>query len=610
MTLGDASPNIDSPVGRSRGRRTAWVTAGSLGVAAVVGGGALAWQFWTAQGPQPAEVLPDGTLAYVAVDLDPPGGQKVAVYDAIRKFPSLGKELGLDSRDDLRRSLVDGIAAEGGCDLDRDAILSWAGDRGALAVVDGDRDLPEVVVVVQVGDADKAAAGLSAIAADCAADEFGHAIEGDWAVLARNDAVAEQVVEDAADRALADDADYRRITGAAGDPGVVTLYAAPEAGPALLRAAEENPFIGFMVTTQITPAVDPIGAVMGWITLMPTLSGAGAALGEHEMAMESDYQPSPAERRLQKRMERYDELSPAEQDQLMKEMEAFHSAEWEEELPETELDLDDLAEPSDDLRRALQDFTGLGGVLRFDDGAVELEVVGDRMLGSYGGVYAGGSGHDVVATLPADSAAAFGAGFADGWAQRSLSQIQDQWYYSGQSEEELVTSLEEATGLTFPEDFEALGGEAIAVVARSGFDPSSAAEDPSKLAAAVRIMGDPDRIEEALAKVRGAVGRSGATYLHSEATDDGIVVGPNVDYLEELASPGETLGDSDRFERAVPDADGATTVIFIDFDAGNWLVGLMDDDRDRADVEPLDTLGFTVTEDGDEQHVLVRVTLD
>lgn len=607
MTLGEASPNVAPPDERSRGRRTAWVAAGSIGVAAVVGGGVLAWQFWTAQGPQPAEMLPADTLAYLAVDLDPPGGQKLAAYDAIRKFPSLKKELGVDSQDDLRRSIVDGLAAEGGCDLDYEEISSWAGDRAALAVVDQDRDRPEVVVVVQVGDGGKAADGLSSIATDCGDEEFGHAVEDGWAVLARNKAVAKQVLADAGDASLADDAGYRRITGAAGDPGVVTLYAAPEAGAALVQETEENPFLALMMASQLTPVIDPVGALMGWLAFMPLLTSSENPFGQHEMGMESDYQPTPAQRRLDRRMEKIDQLSPAEQDQLMKDMDSYYS-EISKEVPDPEEEFEDLAKLPAELRQALEDFSGLGGVARFDDGALELEVVGDRMLGSFGGVYAGSSGRDAVATLPADSAVAFGAGVADGWPEKAVSQLHSQYSFFVPTEEDLITSLEESTGMTFPGDFEALGGDAIAVVAPSGFDPSL--EDPSELAVAVQVTGDAKRIEEALTKVRRALGGSGASYLHSQRIGDGVVIGPNPDYLEEIADAEDPLGDSARFERAVPDAGGATSVAFVDFDAGNWLVGLMENDRDRADAEPFDTAGLTVTEDGDEQRLLFRLTLD
>ena len=57
-------------------------------------------------------------------------------------------------------------------------------------------------------------------------------------VLAETEAIAKDVVEAAGDASLADDADYTKWTEAAGDPGIVTMYAAPEAGEALLEVSE------------------------------------------------------------------------------------------------------------------------------------------------------------------------------------------------------------------------------------------------------------------------------------------------------------------------------------------------------------------------------------
>jgi hypothetical protein len=58
----------------------------------------------------------------------------------------------------------------------------------------------------------------------------------------------------------------------------------------------------------------------------------------------------------------------------------------------------------------------------------------------------------------------------------------------------------------------------------------------------------------------------------------------------------------------VPDADDATSVFFINFDAGDWLVKMMESDKDRANAKPLDALGFTVWADGDRERTFARLT--
>jgi hypothetical protein len=47
--------------------------------------------------------------------------------------------------------------------------------------------------------------------------------------------------EDADDGTLADDREFEELTGDAGEPRVITLYAAPEAAPALVEAIVRDP---------------------------------------------------------------------------------------------------------------------------------------------------------------------------------------------------------------------------------------------------------------------------------------------------------------------------------------------------------------------------------
>ena len=94
---------------------------------------------------------------------------------------------------------------------------------------------------MQIKDQDEAEDGLEKLTA-CATDATGsedelggYAFNGDWVVLAETEGIAQDVVDAAGDGNLSDDGDYSKWTEAAGDPGIVTMYAAPEAGEALLQ---------------------------------------------------------------------------------------------------------------------------------------------------------------------------------------------------------------------------------------------------------------------------------------------------------------------------------------------------------------------------------------
>lgn len=604
VTLADAVP-LPSPEPR-RPRRRAAAVAGIVGIVAVVGGGAWAWQMWAAQGPQPAEALPADTLAYVAVDLDPPGGQKVAAYRVLKKVPSLEKELGLGSEDDLRQSLVESLAEDGGCDLPWGEVESWAGERGALAVVPMDE--PKLVVALQVADPDRARAGLEKVGRSCGEDQFGFAVGDGWAVLAESEEVARQVQAEAEDANLAGDADFKELTDAAGDPGVVTLYAAPEAGQALLDVAEEDPFVLFALYSPLG-SLDPVSSLVSIATF---LSGADVFESEAGVGYDADgdAEPdvSPEEAALLDRMEKYDELSPAEQRKLDRELEDFYTEKYgapDGAMAEEEVEDEFAPEIPEATRTALEDFSGLGGTARFDDVGVELEIVADPFLTGYDQMYDGTAARDAIAALPADTAVAFGAGFADGWAKHAIAQ--DGAYTYVMTEAEMLRSFEQGTGLS-PADLEDLGGDAVAFAAKEGFVQAIENDSVEDLAVAARVTGDPEAIEAALAKARAK--DDVAEFLKWKRTDDGVVIGPNEGYLAELVDPATTLGDTERFEDAVVAAEDAVAITYADFGAGDWLPFLLDDALTSRDVAALSTFGLSVVEDGDRSRYLARLTFD
>jgi len=228
----------DAPAGPTRSRRVPLLALASLGVAGVVATGAWAALSLMSTGEQAATAVPANAVAYVSLDLDPSAEQKLEAIRIVEKFPALSEELGLDVQDDLRRWAFEEIRGDSCADLDYDEDVDpWIGDRVAVAVLPpaGPGGDPVPMVALQVTDQDAAASGLEAVAAcaetDAGGDEgdVAFAFTGDYVVLAETQAVADGLVEDATEGALADEAAFTRWTEAAGDPGIVSIYVASEA---------------------------------------------------------------------------------------------------------------------------------------------------------------------------------------------------------------------------------------------------------------------------------------------------------------------------------------------------------------------------------------------
>ena len=258
----------------------------------------------------------------------------------------------------------------------------------------------------------------------------------------------------------------------------------------------------------------------------------------------------------------------------------------------------------------LKDFKGAAATLRFDDGGLELEVAADA--GSGARVTEGESAGEVIASLPTGTAAAFAVSFGEGWFGELLDRVSES---SGLSSAELIAEARSELGIDLPDDAETVLGDALAVAVDGDFDPESifAGPDPSGSAGiGVKILGEAEGIEAVLEKIRAAAAGADAGLLDSDADADGsaVAVGPNAGYRERLLSEGG-LGDSDSFKRVVAHRDQVGAVLYIDFDAGDWLANLAGEDPEvRENLAPLDALGMSSWLDGDTTHAVLKVTSD
>jgi len=517
----------------------------------VIGFGGWAALSLMSSGAAPAEVIPANAVGYVSLDLDPSAAQKIEAFKILNKFPAIKREIDLTDRDDLREFVFTKLQDGGHCeslDYEQD-IKPWIGDRIALAGVPGTgaKDAATPVIALQVTDQKAAQTGIEAIA-ECAkfGDDFGFAFLGDYVLFSDSETHADALVASVDKASLADDAQFQEWTEKVGDPGIITMYAAPGA-PEFFADMQRD------------------SAGSGWMTYGEAPSGAAFESG-------SAYQST--------------------------------------------------VEAGDPTSEFSKNFKGMAGVIRFEDGAVEAEFAG-LGLPSVAAPVAGGSGPSMT-TLPASTGAAFSIALRDGWLSKYLESIAGV-LGTGQSVDEMLAEAEAETGLELPEDIETLLGDGISLSVDAEFDAEGlfGDEDLSRLAIGLRVKGNPDEILPIVDKVRAAIGPD-ADQLVVESGDGMVAFGVNQDYVNSLIEGG-SLGDEVTFRDAVPDADRASGVLYVDFDAGgDWVQELAQSMAGSGDalsggpaaspgenVAPLDALGAGTWVDSEQvQRARFRLTTD
>ena len=226
-------PGGGRPPRRAAARSTKALVIASV-LALVVGGGAFAFYKTDplnlfASGPQAAEAVPADALFYFGVDLDPSASQKVNALRFLNHFPAFKDASGVDNeRADVRRTIFSRAIEESDCSglSYADDVEPWIGSRFAFAGMpsEGDDQQPEAVVVVEVTDSNAAEKGLKKVGA-CGTGEFGLAFQGDYAVLAETQQLADRYADAAGEKSLADDSDFSADMDSLGELGVATGWA-------------------------------------------------------------------------------------------------------------------------------------------------------------------------------------------------------------------------------------------------------------------------------------------------------------------------------------------------------------------------------------------------
>ncbi|MDR7253884.1 ribosomal protein L7/L12 [Nocardioides sp. BE266] len=305
--LDTTGPADAAPTNDNRKRLT---VLGALGATAVVvAGGAWAATSFFSTGSQPAEALPDSTVAYFSIDLDPSGGQKIEAIKTLRKFPGFTDKINLQTDDDLRERLFEEITKSGACeglDYAKD-VKPWLGSRAAMAAVDLGEDQPAAVGVVQVTDSAKAEDGMGKLIDTCGGEGAdgevgGWVVDGDWMVISETKEIATKVVDAADKGSLADDSGFGTWTGEAGDDGFMSFYVAK----GVTKYAEDLGGMGALMGDMSGMGTDPMADEQVPEELQQMLDefdGAAATVRFDDGAVEVEYAMSNYQKDLTKYME-------------------------------------------------------------------------------------------------------------------------------------------------------------------------------------------------------------------------------------------------------------------------------------------------------------------
>ncbi len=176
-----------------------------------------------------------------------------------------------------------------------------------------------------------------------------------------------------------------------------------------------------------------------------------------------------------------------------------------------------------------------------------------------------------------------------------------------------IDAFESETGFSVPEDLVTLLGDNLMIALDAeGLSPDNLqdASDISNLGFGARFTTDPDAIGDLVDRIQSLIGEQGVPVeLSTAETDDGLVLASNDAYADQLAEGG-SLGDSQTFQTAVPDASEAAVVFYLDFDrleeTADEFGGADEVDR----LQSLKAIGVSSAQDDDLTAVSFRMVFE
>jgi hypothetical protein len=265
----------------------------------------------------------------------------------------------------------------------------------------------------------------------------------------------------------------------------------------------------------------------------------------------------------------------------------------------------------------LTDFTqgadSVASALRFNENYIELAGVATGVDVSPASI------DNPIVQLPDTTFAAFSLSNGSAYIDRIWAMLGDALDTQGESLDSLSSRIEQETGLVLPDDLKTIVGDNVTLAMDSeglNFSELQNSGDTSTLPLGGRFQTDPDKFADVYQKLVDYASAQGSDLPLTKVEGDGFVaVSTSADYANELAKDGG-LGDTDKFRNAVPDAESADTVFYLDFDSIESQI--LDAVREGGgsqrvidNLEPLSSIGISshVRSDGVVDAIL-RITVN
>ncbi|HLS40628.1 MAG TPA: DUF3352 domain-containing protein [Ornithinicoccus sp.] len=245
----------------------------------------------------------------------------------------------------------------------------------------------------------------------------------------------------------------------------------------------------------------------------------------------------------------------------------------------------------------------IAGALRFGTDHIELHGVAR----DFPATVDGGDSAQLLLDLPEDTAVALGLEHGDQLVAAAWEQLAEQ------APDELAefTAQAEAAGFALPGDIQALLGDSMVLAVGPGAAETGSMEDLLQFPVAYRVSTDAGAAEAVLDKALNQLDPSASSIL-ARRTDDGVLtLGLNQEYVSQVAQGG-SLASNATFRSAVPDADSADSILYVNLNAFEDLyLGEVDDEQARSALESVAAIGMSARWTGDDsQEFTLRVVAD